>query len=54
MVVCSKKNGFCLCKIGWIGYNCFVDVKECIMILEICGDNFVCVEEIGFFSCFCN
>lgn len=53
-VACNKKNGSCLCKTGWTGHNCSVDVKECTMTPEICGDNSVCVEEIGSFSCLCN
>lgn len=32
----------CVCKFGWIGSNCDMDINECIINLIICGSDKIC------------
>lgn len=53
-VMCDKRNGTCHCKAGWTGHNCSTDVEECTLSPGICGENAICIEELGSFGCNCN
>lgn len=51
MDCCDFEIG-CVCKLGWIGMNCFVDIDECDNEI-ICGNEKVCKNFEGFYLCKC-
>nr|XP_022323001.1 fibrillin-1-like isoform X2 [Crassostrea virginica] len=51
---CDKMNGTCYCYEGWEGIHCSEDVKECTHYPSICGNNAICQETNGSYTCLCN
>ena len=50
---CDPVSG-CVCKDGWGGPKCADDEDECSAAINPCsGDNVVCVNQPGRFSCQC-
>ena len=49
---CDKVRG-CLCKSGYTGYSCEVDIDECEQSPNICGDRQQCVNKTGSYVCEC-
>ena len=47
-------NGTCYCYEGWEGIHCSEDVKECTRYPSICGNNAICQETNGSYTCLCN
>ncbi|XP_062601606.1 uncharacterized protein LOC134263292 [Saccostrea cucullata] len=43
----------CICKDGWTGKNCSVDIDECHQDPTICGINKLCKNIEGSFKCLC-
>ncbi|XP_052801434.1 scavenger receptor cysteine-rich type 1 protein M160-like isoform X2 [Mya arenaria] len=50
-VVCDAVTGQCICKNGWIGVNCNIDIDECDSVA--CPNNSVCNNQPGGFKCSC-
>ncbi|CAL1548381.1 unnamed protein product [Lymnaea stagnalis] len=48
---CDNTNGVCVCKPGWMGGNCSIDIDECQA--RNCQDNEVCENSPGSFLCTC-
>jgi hypothetical protein len=54
----KKKNVFsslkgCICKAGWEGTDCTVNVNEC-SVANICNDDYKnCVDTLGSYRCDC-
>ena len=51
-VTCDNVRG-CVCKPGYTGISCAVDVDECEHNPNICGDRQLCVNTIGSYRCVC-
>lgn len=51
---CDKRNGTCYCRDGWQGVNCKVDVQECSLKPNVCGNNSICQETNGSYICVCD
>uniref|UniRef100_A0A8W8N5D1 Fibrillin-1 n=1 Tax=Magallana gigas TaxID=29159 RepID=A0A8W8N5D1_MAGGI len=50
---CDPVTG-CVCKLGWTGENCTVDINECENNQDICGKEKVCQNLEGSYICNCN
>ncbi|KAK0041837.1 mucin-like protein isoform X1, partial [Biomphalaria pfeifferi] len=52
---CNSINGTCICKQGWTGLDCSIDIDECRSdVVEVCPDNYqLCVNTPGTFTCQC-
>ncbi|KAH9523898.1 hypothetical protein Btru_047351 [Bulinus truncatus] len=50
---CNSTNGQCVCKNGWSGANCSVDINECLDNPLACPDYSICQNTIGSFECKC-
>ncbi|KAK3590313.1 hypothetical protein CHS0354_034248 [Potamilus streckersoni] len=52
--LCSRVDGTCLCRKGWEGKECRVDIDECSGSSSPCGTtNKMCVNSPGSFACKC-
>lgn len=51
---CDNINGTCICKTGWMGDDCEIDVNECENNSSLCQDNSSCRNTNGSFLCVCN
>lgn len=49
---CDPVTG-CVCKLGWTGENCTVDINECENNQDICGKEKVCQNLEGSYICNC-
>ncbi|XP_064612337.1 uncharacterized protein LOC135476257 [Liolophura sinensis] len=49
---CNNTSG-CVCKDGWKGDKCDVDIQECSTV-NICGNLETCTELLGSYRCDCN
>ncbi|XP_065942276.1 uncharacterized protein [Magallana gigas] len=49
---CDSVTG-CVCKLGWTGMNCTVDINECENNQDICGNEKVCQNLEGSHICNC-
>lgn len=49
---CDPVTG-CVCKLGWTGENCTVDINECENNQDICGNEKVCQNLEGSYMCNC-
>ncbi|KAL5014660.1 hypothetical protein ScPMuIL_008930 [Solemya velum] len=49
--LCMKEDGRCICKDGWAGEHCLVDVDECLD--SPCGIDRECVNKAGTYKCVC-
>uniref|UniRef100_A0A8W8NC50 Fibrillin-1 n=1 Tax=Magallana gigas TaxID=29159 RepID=A0A8W8NC50_MAGGI len=49
---CDPVTG-CVCKPGWTGGNCTVDINECENNQDICGNEKVCQNLEGSYTCNC-
>ncbi|KAH9523895.1 hypothetical protein Btru_047342, partial [Bulinus truncatus] len=50
---CNSTNGQCVCKSGWTGADCSVDIDECLENPLSCPDYSVCQNTVGSFECKC-
>lgn len=46
-----KEDGRCICKDGWAGEHCLVDVDECLD--SPCEIDRECVNKAGTYKCVC-
>lgn len=53
MEICGNVLGICICRVGWNGIDCFVDVDECKIFVNICLDNLDCINLNGIYLCIC-
>jgi len=51
---CNRTTGECLCNELWIGTRCEIDVDECEVTPDICGENGDCNNTIGGHECVCH
>jgi len=51
-VTCDKVRA-CVCKPGYTGNSCSVDIDECEQTPNICRDRQLCVNTIGSYVCQC-
>ena len=49
---CDKVRA-CVCKAGYTGTLCEVDINECEQNPNICGDRQQCVNTVGSYVCVC-
>ncbi|BFZ22776.1 hypothetical protein BsWGS_25813 [Bradybaena similaris] len=54
-LLCDSANGICVCKSGWVGFDCSTDLNECLDTRQgICPANSDCINTIGSFDCRCH
>ena len=51
-MTCDKVRA-CVCKAGYTGTLCEVDINECEQNPNICGDRQQCVNTVGSYVCVC-
>uniref|UniRef100_A0A2C9JE70 Cubilin n=1 Tax=Biomphalaria glabrata TaxID=6526 RepID=A0A2C9JE70_BIOGL len=51
-VSCNTTDGTCLCKPGWQGQDCSVDIDECSKN-GVCYNNSQCINSQGSYKCVC-
>ena len=49
---CDKEKG-CVCKTGWTGAKCDLDIDECAATNPCTGGNQVCQNSPGAYKCIC-
>ncbi|KAL5009486.1 hypothetical protein ScPMuIL_011791 [Solemya velum] len=49
---CDSSQG-CVCKEGWSGKNCKINIDECAASVPLCGPLETCVDAPGSYSCIC-
>ena len=51
---CNRTTGECLCNELWNGTRCEIDVDECEVTPDICGENGDCNNTMGGHECVCH
>ncbi|PVD36008.1 hypothetical protein C0Q70_02978 [Pomacea canaliculata] len=49
---CDKVRG-CICNDGWTGSQCQDDIDECAGNSSICGQEGICINNLGSYTCLC-
>lgn len=52
--LCDKTNGSCVCKTGWNGTRCDVDIDECKQTSDLCPAHSHCTNNDGGYNCSCD